>query len=153
MTLSGGLTSRSSCIIEPTCADARWAHRSRFPSVWPSPNVGCKSRNLGSGGVWTDSRGAKVTCGVQCVNWYAQVAISGSHPTVWFGFWRAIQQYFFVQPYTLQLRIRTSSYCSYVCLSICPSICLWLDKNYWTIIHISGTVWVRVPKIVWWEHW
>ncbi len=37
-----------------------------------------------------------------------------------------------------------------VCLSICPSarlsVCLWLDKNYWTIIHISRTVWARVTK-------
>ena len=35
---------------------------------------------------------------------------------------------------------------SYESLSVCPSVCLWLDQNYWTIIHISGTVWVRVTK-------
>ena len=24
------------------------------------------------------------------------------------------------------------------------SVCLWLDQNYWSVIHISRTVWVRV---------
>ncbi len=31
-------------------------------------------------------------------------------------------------------------------LSARLSVCLWLDQNYWTIIHISRTVWVRVTK-------
>ncbi len=33
-----------------------------------------------------------------------------------------------------------------ICLAFCLSIYLWLDKNYWTTIHISGTVWVRVTR-------
>ncbi len=28
---------------------------------------------------------------------------------------------------------------SYASLSVCPSVCLWLDKNSWTIIHIAQT--------------
>ena len=30
---AGGLMSKSSCIFEPTCADARWAHMHHFLSV------------------------------------------------------------------------------------------------------------------------
>ena len=26
------------------------------------------------------------------------------------------------------------------------SVCLWLDQNYWTIIHVARTLWVRVTK-------
>ncbi len=40
--------------------------------TWPPVGVffGCKSRSMGSGGVRSDSWGAKVTCGVQLANWY-----------------------------------------------------------------------------------
>ncbi len=31
-------------------------------------------------------------------------------------------------------------------LPVCPSVCLWLDKNYWTIIHISWIIWVGATK-------
>ncbi len=30
-------------------------------------------------------------------------------------------------------------------LSVCPSVCLWLDKNSWTIIHISKT---NEPRVI-----
>ena len=34
-----------------------------------------------------------------------------------------------------------------VCLSVCLSVRPWLDKNYWTIIHISGTKFGMVMDI------
>ncbi len=38
------------------------------------------------------------------------------------------------------------AFCLSVCLSVRLSVCPWLDRNSWTIIHISGTIWVRVTK-------
>ena len=33
-----------------------------------------------------------------------------------------------------------------ICLAFCLSVCLWLDQNSWTKIHILGTIWDRVTK-------
>ena len=33
-----------------------------------------------------------------------------------------------------------------ICITLCLSVCLWLDKNYWAIIHISKSIAPRVTK-------
>ena len=36
--------------------------------------------------------------------------------------------------------------CIAFCLSVRPSVCLWLDKKYWTIIHNSKSIAPMVTK-------
>ncbi len=69
----------TSCILEPTFANAPWVLMHHFLSVRLSvcsPEdtvVGCSGHNLGTGGVWTDPWGAKSTCGVQLAKWHADI--------------------------------------------------------------------------------
>ena len=58
--------------------------------------------------------------------------------------------HFWIHPLSLSIFEPTCANAQWALRSRIPSVCLsvrlWLDKNYWTIIHISGIVWVRVTK-------
>ena len=77
------------------------------------------------------------------------------HPSVWWCRWLPskkqtlfwcfknirIRLGFFIEP-----TCATCTVGSYASLSVRLSVCLWLDQNYWTIIHISKTIAPRVLK-------
>ncbi len=110
----------------------------RLLSVVTGPFAGLEKRYLGQNKNTKNAVNSKWGLKRSWVN------ISPAHPISW---WPCIVRFYFIVYCLFSIFEPTCAHCtvgSYASLSVRLSVCLWLDKKSWTIIHISKSVTPRV---------